>query len=276
MKFASVLIDGLPSAVLVEGDSMVPLDGIAELGGLTSSAVLSDPPLVRERTVAASSVVFRASVPRPSKIVCVGLNYLGHVAETGRELPEYPVLFTKFSESLVGPTDDIALPPESSQVDWEGELAIVIGTTGRRIPESQALAHVGGYSVANDVTMRDYQYKTHQWLQGKTWERSTPLGPYLVTPDEVGDVADLALTLTLNGEVMQSGNTSQLLFGVAKLISTLSEFVTLAVGDVILSGTPDGVGFRRDPKVFLHDGDVVRVDISRVGSIENRVVAEKV
>ncbi|WP_231606270.1 fumarylacetoacetate hydrolase family protein [Salinibacterium sp. NK8237] len=231
-----------------------------------------DPPLDRARTVALSAVTLRASVPSPGKIICVGLNYRSHINETGRETPQYPVLFTKFAESLIGPSDDIVLPAESHQVDWEGELAVIMGRAGRRIPEDSALDFVGGYAVANDITMRDYQYKTHQWLQGKTWERSTPLGPYLTSADEVGDPSDLELSLSIDGEMMQSGNTSQLLFDIPRLISVISEFVTLSVGDVIMTGTPEGVGFRREPKRFLRDGETVRVEISRVGAIENRVV----
>jgi acylpyruvate hydrolase len=274
MRFASALIDGRPSAVAVEGELAIPLVGIAELGAATPSTLLVDPQLDRDGAVPLSSVELLPVIPRPGKIVCVGLNYLGHISETGREIPQYPVLFTKFAESLVGAHSDIVLPPESAQVDFEGELAVIIGTGGRRIAEADALKHVGGYAVANDVTMRDYQYKTHQWLQGKSWERSTPLGPYLVTPDEVGDPSALDLSLTVNGAVMQADSTGLMMFSIEKLIAVVSEFVTLAVGDVILSGTPEGVGFRRDPKFFLSDGDVVRVEISRVGVIENRVVAE--
>ena len=166
-----------------------------------------------------AEVTLRPVVPQPSKIVCVGLNYLNHVGETGREIPEYPVLFTKFAETLTGPRDPIVLPPESSQVDYEGELAVVIGRPGRRITADAALAHVAGYTIANDVTMRDFQYKTHQWLQGKAWEASTPLGPWLVTPDEVGDPSTLEIALTLNGTVMQQASTAQLMFDIPALIS---------------------------------------------------------
>jgi acylpyruvate hydrolase len=159
-------------------------------------------------------VTLRPVVPRPAKIFCVGLNYLEHVGETGREIPEYPVLFAKFADTLTGPRDAIVLPSESSQVDYEGEMAVVIGRPGRRIAVVAALDHVGGYTVANDVTMRDYQYKTHQWLQGKVWEASTPLGPWLVTPEEAGDVSALDISLTLNGAVMQAASTAQLMFDV--------------------------------------------------------------
>lgn len=274
MRFASCRLDGEDFAALIEGDLAIPIEGISELGDDTPSAFLANPPLRRDRAVPVTEVHLRPAIPRPGKIICVGLNYLSHVGETGRDLPVYPVLFTKFSESLVGPTDPIVLPPESSQVDFEGELAVVIGRAGRRIAVGRALDHVAGYSVANDITMRDYQYKTHQWLQGKTWENSTPLGPWLVTPDEVGNPQSLELRLSVNGAELQSSGTDLMIFDVATLIAHVSEFVTLQVGDVLLSGTPGGVGFRRDPQLFLRNGDLVRVEISGVGEIENRVINE--
>jgi acylpyruvate hydrolase len=274
MRFASCTHAGRTFAAALVDGAAVPLAGIPELGAQTPSSVLADPPLDRAGAVPLAEVTLRPVVPRPSKIFCVGLNYLNHVGETGREIPEYPVLFTKFAETLIGPADPIALPPESSQVDYEGELAVVIGRPGRRITADAALDHVAGYAVANDVTMRDFQYKTHQWLQGKAWEASTPVGPWLVTPDETGDPSTLDIALTLNGAVMQQANTVQLMFDIPVLISRISEFVTLVPGDLILTGTPGGVGFRRDPQVFLAPGDRVRVAISGIGALDNPVVAE--
>jgi acylpyruvate hydrolase len=169
----------------------------------------------------------------------------------------------------------VLVPPESQAVDYEGEMALVIGRTVRRVSGDEALAAVAGYTVANDVTMRDYQYKTHQWLQGKSWANSTPLGPFLVTPDEVGDPHALDLSLTLNGETMQSSNTSRFIFDIPTLIGTISEFIPLNPGDVILTGTPEGVGFRRDPKVLLRDGDSMAVEVENVGRLESPVSAER-
>jgi acylpyruvate hydrolase len=274
VRFASCRQDGVDFAAMIVGDEAVPLRGICELGATTPSSLLADPPLDELRRVALADIELRPVVPSPSKIVCVGLNYLDHVGETGRDVPEYPVLFTKWAQSLLGPFDPIALPPESAQVDYEGELAVVIGTAGRRIAPADALAHVAGYTVANDVTMRDYQYKTHQWLQGKAWEASTPLGPALVTPDEVGEVAELEIALMLDDAVMQSASLAQLMFDVPTLVSRISEIATLLPGDVILTGTPGGVGFRRDPQVFLAPGDTVAVEVTRVGRIENAVTRE--
>jgi len=274
MRFASCSHAGRSFAAAIDGDRAIPLTGIGELGAVTPSSLLADPALDHTRSVPLAEVTLRPVIPRPGKIICVGLNYLDHVGETGRQLPEYPVLFTKFVETLTGPRDPIVLPSESAQVDYEGEMAVVIGRAGRRIAAEDATRHIAGYTIANDVTMRDYQYKTHQWLQGKVWEASTPLGPWLVTPDEVGDAQALDISLTLNGEVLQRASTEQLMFDVPTLVSRVSELVTLMPGDVILTGTPGGVGYRRDPQVFLSPGDNVVVEISGLGRLVNPVVAE--
>lgn len=275
MRFASCRHDGRDFAAAIVDDVAIPLDGIAELGPETLAALpAAAPSRDAAGAIPLAELTLRPVVPRAGKIVCVGLNYLAHVGETGREIPEYPVLFTKFAEALIGPSDAIVLPPESSQVDYEGELAVIVGTAGRRIAPADALRHVAGYAIANDVTMRDFQYKTHQWLQGKAWEGSTPLGPYLVTPDEVGDAGALDLRLSIGDRVLQEASTAQMMFDVPTLIAHISTFVTLQPGDVILTGTPGGVGFRRKPQVFLQPGDTVRVEISGLGAIENPVVAE--
>jgi acylpyruvate hydrolase len=211
-------------------------------------------------------------VPNPGKVICVGLNYAAHIEETKREHSDYPVLFTKFATTLTGPDDPIPLPPESEAIDYEGELVVVIGERARRVPYERALDHVAGYAVANDVSMRDYQYKTHQWLQGKAWDASTPVGPDLVTRDEIH--GPVTLRTFVNGEKTQEASTKLLIFDVATLVSTISEFATLEPGDLILTGTPGGVGFRREPQLLLKDGDVVVVEITGVGRIENRCVAD--
>jgi len=274
MRFASCEHRGRRFAALVEGDSAQPLRGIAELGRGTPSEVLADPPVSDER-IALEEVTLLPVVPHPGKIICMGLNYREHVAEGVYEVPDYPVLFAKFADSLIAAGEPIILPPESSAVDYEAELALVIGRQARRIRAADALGAVAGYTVANDVTMRDYQYRTHQWLAGKTWACSTPLGPFLVTPDEIGEPHELDIRLDLNGERMQSANTRQLIFDIPTIIATISEFVPLAPGDVILTGTPSGVGYRREPKVLLRDGDRVVVEIERVGRLENPVAAER-
>jgi acylpyruvate hydrolase len=273
VRFASCLLGDRRLAGLVEDDTVRPLREVVELGRDTPSEVLADPPVTNER-VPLAEVRLLPVVPHPGKIVCVGLNYRAHAEEGGYDVPDYPALFTKFAETLVAAGDPILLPPESAAVDFEAELAFVIGHTVRRAAGASALEAVAGYTAANDISMRDYQYRTAQWLPGKNWAASTPLGPFLVTPDEVGDPHQLHIALELNGERMQSANTSQFIFDVPTLVATLSEFIPLAPGDVVLSGTPSGVGYRRDPKILLRDGDRVTVEIERVGRLENPVSAE--
>jgi acylpyruvate hydrolase len=273
MRFASCLLGDRRLAALVEDDSVRPLRGIVELGRDTPSEVLADPPLTDER-LPLEDVRLLPVVPRPGKIVCVGVNYRAHADEGGYDLPDYPALFSKFTETLVAAGEPILLPPESNAVDFEAELAFVIGRPVRRASGPATVDAVAGYTAANDVSMRDYQYRTPQWLPGKNWASSTPLGPFLVTPDEVGDPHELDISLELNGERMQSANTREFIFDVPKLVTTISEFIPLAPGDVVLTGTPSGVGYRRDPKILLRDGDRVTVEIERVGTLENPVAAE--
>ena len=273
MRFGSFLQGDRRFAGLVEGDEVRPLRDVAELGRDTPSELLADPPLTDERLPIAALKLLPV-IPHPGKIVCVGLNYEAHAKEGGHDRPGYPALFTKFQETLIADGDPITVPPESDAVDYEAELAFVIGRPVRRAKGDTALDAVGGYTVANDVSMRDYQYRSQQWLAGKNWAASTPLGPYLVTPDEVGDPHDLDISLRLNGETLQSANTSMFIFDVPTLVATISEFTPLTPGDVVLTGTPAGVGYRRDPKVLLKDGDRVVTEVARIGRLENPVIAE--
>jgi acylpyruvate hydrolase len=274
VRFASCAHAGRRFAALVEGDVVRPLTGIEALGRDTPVDVLAAAPLSDEQLPLAD-VVLRAVVPQPGKIICMGLNYREHVAEGVYEVPDFPVLFSKFADTLIAAGEPIVVPPESDAVDYEAELAFVVGREIRRASGPDAMDAVAGYTIANDVTMRDYQYRTHQWLPGKNWARSTPLGPFLVTPDEVVDPHELDISLHLNGERMQSANTRQLIFDIPAIIGAISEFIPLSPGDVVLTGTPSGVGYRRDPKVLLRDGDRVVIDIERVGRLENPVVAEQ-
>ncbi|MBV9196952.1 MAG: fumarylacetoacetate hydrolase family protein [Solirubrobacterales bacterium] len=275
MRFASVTHDEQPLAVKIDDDRAIPLRGITELGRDTPASLLREPPLDADAAVRLSEVRWRPVIPRPGKVICIGLNYLAHIAETHREESEYPVLFTKFASSLTGAYDDIPRPPESGAVDYEGELLVVIGERGRRVRREQALQCVAGYAVANDITMRDYQYKTHQWLQGKAWDAATPIGPWLVSADEVGDVSKLTLRTKLNDQVVQEASMELMIFDIATLVATISEFTALEPGDLILTGTPSGVGFRRNPQLLLGDGDVVVVEVEGVGRLENRIVDER-
>lgn len=273
MRLVTAEHAGRTFAGALEGDRVVPIRGASSVTPALLQA-LPDVPLEPGRAIPVGELRLLAPVVAPGKIICVGLNYAPHVEESKRELPAYPVLFTKFATSLIGPFDPIVKPGESDQVDYEGELAVIIGAPARRVPRDRALGVVAGYSVVNDVTVRDYQYKSHQWLQGKTWDRTTPIGPALVSADEIGDPSTLHVELRLNGEVMQSAPTSQMIFDVPTLISIISEFTTLAPGDTLLTGTPGGVGYRRAPQVFLTPGDTVAVEIETVGRIENPVVEE--
>lgn len=275
MKYVSYKgIDGTAQTGVIEGDQVVPLEGIGALGSTVDADTLASAHRGTPVGPLGSLELLPAS-PRPGKVFCVGLNYMGHIEETGRDLPTYPVLFPKYASNLIAAGEPIQLPPEAEQVDYEAELAVVIGRGGRRITREDALSHVLGYTICNDVTVRDYQYKTHQWMQGKAWDATTPLGPVIVTPDEV-DVDDLDIELRLNGETLQKSTTSLLIFDIAELIATVSTFTELTPGDVILTGTPSGVGYRRDPQVFLADGDIVEVEISGLGVLSNTVEAEHV
>ncbi|GAB3053165.1 fumarylacetoacetate hydrolase family protein [Virgibacillus ainsalahensis] len=219
-------------------------------------------------------VKVEAPLTNPGKMLCVGHNYREHIQEMGRELPSNPVMFAKFANTIVGPEDDIPYYPISEQLDYEAEFAFVVGKQARNVSEADALDYVAGYTIVNDVTYRDIQRRTLQWLQGKSVEGSAPMGPWLITSDELTDPAGLELVLTVNGEERQRSNTSNHVFTVQKLVEFLSNLMTLEPGDIILTGTPAGVGFARDPQVFLKDGDVVKIEIDKVGTLENRVALQ--
>jgi acylpyruvate hydrolase len=218
---------------------------------------------------------FAPVVPRPSKVICVGLNYRAHILETGRELPQYPTLFAKFADTLLGARDELVLPSVSERVDWEAELGVIIGRPLYRATPEQAAAGIAGYTVVNDVSMRDWQRRTLQWLAGKMFERSTPAGPYLVTPDEVGNAEDLEVRCEVDGVVMQQSRTSDLLFGPAEIASYASQVITLRPGDLIATGTPGGVGDARKPPVYLRSGNTLRTAIEGLGECLNYCVEEE-
>jgi len=271
VKLATLRTPGGKRAVRVEAERYVDL-GYHDVGQVLAQ------PRWREVAEAASGTTYSANevdlaplVPRPGKIVCVGLNYRSHILEMGRELPEYPTLFAKYPEALVGPRDSIELPAESDQVDWEAELALVICAPVRRASADQAASAIAGFSVFNDVTMRDFQNRTKQWLQGKTFEGTTPFGPVLVTPDELpGGVAPaLTMTCSVDGEIVQKSDTSDLVFGPVQLVRYISTIVSLKPGDVIATGTPGGVGHARKPARYLSDGSGLVTEITRIGRLDN-------
>ena len=215
--------------------------------------------------------MYETLAPRPAKVVCVGLNYRSHILEMGRDLPHYPTLFAKFPEALIGAADDIEIPAGRDQVDWEGELVVVVGTAVRGVDEVDAERAIAGYTIMNDVTMRDYQFRTREWLQGKTFENTTPVGPVLVTTDEWQPGP--TLETVVDGEVVQKISTGDLVFSPAHLVSYISQIITLQPGDLIATGTPGGVGHARKPARYLAPGSVVETSIDGIGTLTNTAVA---
>jgi acylpyruvate hydrolase len=272
MKVATVRLGSTNRAVRIDGDLATVLE-VEDVGVL-----LTDPgwqgtaATARGATMPVEDLDYAPLVPRPDKIICIGLNYRDHVAEMGRTAPDFPTVFAKYRSSLIGAYDDIILPSQSTSVDWEAELAVIIGAPIRHGDLAAAAAAIAGYAVLNDVSMRDWQNRTTQFLQGKTWESSTPLGPWLVTPDEPGAAPgpDQQIGCSVDGEVVQASTTSELVFDAPTLVSYLSTILTLLPGDVIATGTPGGVGAGRTPPRFLADGQVVETTISGLGVLRNR------
>ncbi|MEU8617740.1 fumarylacetoacetate hydrolase family protein [Streptomyces sp. NPDC048623] len=274
MKLATIRTAAGTRAVRLDGEVLVDL-GHADLGELFAQADWrSTAATASGTTYPVEGADFAPVVPNPSKVVCVGHNYTNHIKEMGRELPSYPTLFPKFAETLIGAGDDIVRPAETDAFDWEVELAVVIGKQVRRADEQQAADAIAGFTVMNDISVRDWQFRTIEWTQGKIWEASTPVGPYVVTPDEVGGVRPaLQVRTVVDGQVMQQDDTGTLLFDPVFLVRYISTVITLNPGDIIATGTPAGVGNARDPKVFLLPGQTVSTEITGLGACVNKVVA---
>ena len=222
-----------------------------------------------------SAIILLPPIQKPPKILCIGLNYADHSAESGFEVPEYPTVFARFANSLVGADEPIIRPSASNMLDYECELVIVIGKGGRHIAEDAALDHVAGYSIFNDGSIRDFQIRTPQWTMGKVFDRTGAFGPELVTPEELpAGCEGLQIRTILNGEVLQDANTADLIFPVAKLVSILSEAMTLEPGDLIVSGTPGGVGGLRDPQIWMKPGDECTIEIEQIGSLTSTIAQE--
>lgn len=285
-QFESDATDG-PWAGVVDGEEVVCLETAAEAAGLTLPADLLSivaewgwrekvdlaATYARESGVGVhdrGELTQREPVTDPQKVVCVGLNYRDHADEGGFDAPEEPVLFSKFPQSLVGPNAPVEWDPElTSEVDYEGELVVVMGDRARNVDEGEALEYVAGYTVGNDVSARDLQMADEQWVRGKSLDTFGPIGPEVVTPDEIGDLGELDIWTEVNGERLQESNTRQLIFGVAELVAFCSRAFTLEPGDLIYTGTPDGVGYFREPQVLLDDGDRVTVGIEGIGELNN-------
>ncbi len=288
MRFVTFSKGGKATVGVRQGDDVVDLavaaprlpKSLAEILGAGSSAMAQiKAALAKPRKgslVKARSVKLLPPIPNPGKIICVGLNYKDHAAETGNPLPTYPVIFTRFNSTLTPHDGKMPVPKASPQLDYEAELAVVIGKGGRNVPKARALSLVGGYSCFNDGSVRDYQMKTSQFTLGKNFDGTGGFGPDLVTPDELPKGAHgLKIKCRLNGKLLQDGTTADLVFDVASLIAELSTVMTLEPGDVIITGTPSGVGFTRNPKIFMKPGDTCEVEIEKIGVLRNKIVAGK-
>ncbi|MDI9935523.1 fumarylacetoacetate hydrolase family protein [Rhodococcus sp. IEGM 1351] len=275
MKLATLRRAGATVAVRVDSDTTATIiDGYPDL-----SALLADPDWKTFAQNASGATVdldgadYAPVVPNPGKIICVGLNYANHIQEMGRDLPEYPTLFSKFKEALTGPYDDVIVPSyAAAQLDWEGELAFVVGRQAYQVPEADAEQYIAGYSVMNDYTMRDYQYRTLQWDQGKTFEKASGFGPFLTTTDSY--TFGGTLETKLEGQVVQSTTTDDLVFTPARLVEYISHIVTLQPGDVVITGTPGGVGHARKPGLYIQDGQTVEVTIEGLGTVRNTTIVK--
>jgi len=284
VQFVTLQQEGYTEPAVITGDEIIGLrqagfESMLQLVGGGADALdrvqrwAYDPP-ARERHNPKTAVLV-APIPRPHKIVCIGLNYRDHAEESKMAIPETPTVFSKYATSVIGPEAAIVLPKVSVKPDYEAELAVVIGKGGRHIAEADWRDHVFGYTIVNDVSARDFQMATSQWMIGKTFDTFCPMGPAIVTADEIEDPHNLNISLTINGETLQSSNTRNLIFGVPRLIAHLSSVFTLEPGDIISTGTPGGVGFARTPPRWLVPGDEVSITVEGVGKLTNRVVAEK-
>lgn len=257
------------------GDPSLPtsmiglLEGEEQVFSRLHATVMDDP-----NTIPLHAVRLLAPVPRPGKIICIGLNYRDHARETGQPIPQYPIVFSKYANTVIAHGDNIVLPRVTDQVDYEAELGFVIGKRARYVKAADAMDYVAGYLPINDVSARDYQTRISQWTMGKTFDTFAPMGPALVTRDEVPDPGNLRISLTIDGETLQDSNTNELIFGIPQLVEALSEVMTLEPGDVISTGTPPGVGMARKPQRYLRPRETVSVNIEGVGTLTNPVVAE--
>lgn len=279
MRLMSFETGGRASWGVVEGEGVRDIGAAAgdrwpTLRAALDAGALAEAVAVDAPVLALADVTFLPVIPQPERIFCVGINYASHIAETGRETPTHPMIFVRWPSSQVGHGQPMVCPKDSHKFDFEGELAVIIGTGGRRIPADKALEHVAGYSCYNDGSIRDFQRHTFQFTPGKNFPDTGGFGPWMVTGDEIPDPSALTLETRLNGEVMQAAPISDLVFDVPALVAYLSLWTPLSPGDVIITGTTGGVGAFREPPVWMKDGDTVEVEISGIGTLKNPVVAE--
>ena len=275
MKLLSFKIDGRAAFGAFNGEKIAQITATSDLKSFLNLSKEEQAKAINGANfnIELANIEFLPLIPNPEKIFCVGLNYEEHRLETGRPDAKYPAIFTRFADSQLGHEQELHLSINSDVLDYEGELAVIIGKAGRYISEEDALSYVAGYSCYNDGTFRDWQNHTHQFTPGKNFPGTGGFGPYLVTPDEIKDLGACRLQTRLNGEIMQSATISQQIFNVARVISYLSGFTNLNVGDVIATGTPGGVGFKRNPKVLMKQGDIVEIEIDNVGLLRNKIGA---
>lgn len=274
MRLGTVRLGGTTTAARFEDTGAVPIDGFLDVGQLLQVDDWRDLAAAAPgEAISIDDGSLAAPVLSPGKVICAGLNYRSHIVEMGRDVPTYPTLFAKFADTLTGPHDPIALPHEDPSTDWEGELAFIVGKTAYRVAESEAAAHIAGYTVANDISMRGWQNRTNEWLQGKIWSRTTPVGPLMVTADAF-DPAAATLTTTINGAQVQRHSIADLVFSAEALLSYISTMIPLRPGDLVLTGTPGGVGHAREPRQYLRVGDRVTVTVDGVGAISNTMVSD--
>lgn len=280
MRFVTFELEGKPRPGLVTGEEVVDLSeqGFGSLleviEGIADRRIDASKLLPSTRSHKLSAVRLLAPIPTPRKFICVGLNYLDHAKESGAEIPDVPTIFNKFATTVIGPGQPIVLPKVSNSPDYEGEFAVIIGRGGRHIKADNWREHVFGYTVVNDVSARDFQRATTQWLMGKTFDTFGPMGPWIVTADEIADPHALDIRTEINGEVLQNSNTRELIFKIPQLLEFLSQVFTLQPGDILSTGTPAGVGFSHTPPRWLKPGDDVVIKIAGVGELRNPVVAE--
>ncbi len=276
MKLATIRTGDRTRAARVDGDTLIELDH-DDVGALLRGgpAAFAEAMRATGPEHALADADFAPLVIDPGKVICLGLNYADHIRETGNELPDYPTLFSKFTDALIGARDPIVLPRVSECTDWEVELAFVIGTTVRHANPGEAEAAIAGFTVANDISVRDWQSRTLQWLQGKTFELTTPIGPWLTTPDELGGPRpDLEVRCEVDGVQRQRSRTAQLVFDPPAIVAYASQLVTLRPGDLVLTGTPGGVGLAMDPPIYLRPGQIVHTSIEGIGELVNPCVPE--
>ncbi|HEX2098477.1 MAG TPA: fumarylacetoacetate hydrolase family protein [Rubrobacteraceae bacterium] len=273
MKLVSYSTDGgAPKIGYIEDGEVRPLGGASMLEYIEHGRSVERQP--GGGVVPLEEVRLHAPIARPAKIIAIGLNYEDHAAETGREIPEKPIVFAKYPNTIIGPAEVICIPPITEQVDYEAELAVVIGRSAKNISESEALEYVFGYMNGNDVSSRDLQFSEGgQWTRSKSLDTFAPMGPFIATRDEMPDPQNLSIRCILNDDVVQNGTTARMIFSVAELVSFLSRGMTLVPGDVIFTGTPSGVGYVREPKLFMKPGDEVTVEIEGLGALTNPVGA---